>query len=97
VDNGSPAGTLKVLHNDSTSTTVVADSGVAYGSNSNRHKMEIALSSTDAKVYIDDQLTNTITADLPATTTDLYPFWFVHKGGGGEKFVEIYKSGVITR
>lgn len=95
-DNGTGV-TMKVLHNDSSGSTVVADTGINHDSNSSRHSIEIALSSTNAKVYVDGQLTNTITSDLPATTTDLFPHWEVQRNGGSAKSMQVYKALVITK
>lgn len=88
---------MKVYHNDTTGSTVVADTGVSLLGNSSRHNIEIVLSSSDAKVYVDDSLTNTITTDLPAASTDLYPHWEMQRNGGGQKTFRIYKAAVITR
>jgi hypothetical protein len=97
VDNGSPPGTLKVAHNDATDDTVIADTGIAYGGSATYHKVEIHTSSSDVKIFVDDQLTNTLTSDIPAITTPLYPYWLVRRPGGGEKPIDIYKAGVVTK
>ena len=96
-DNGSPPGTLKAVHNDATATSVVDDTGIAYGGSSTWHKVELALSTTDAKVYINDQLTNTITTELPAVSTPLYPYWLVRTPAASAKSLYLYKAGVITK
>ena len=88
---------FQVIHNDTAGVQTKVASGVAWDSNANYHDFEIALSLTDAKAYIDGTLVATVTTELPATTTALYPHWIVNRIGGSDKNFHLMKAGVRSR
>jgi hypothetical protein len=96
-DNNTPPGTLKIIHNDNTATATVVDTGKSYVGNTTYHKVEIHLSPTDVKVYVDDTYITTLTTKIPLLATPLYPYVLVRRNGGGAKEIKVYKWGVNSK
>ena len=96
-DNNATPGTLKILHNDARGSTVMTDTGKGYGGSTTYHKVEIHLSSTNVKVFVEDFHVATLTSDIPATTTPLYPYALVRRVAVSNKSINIYKFGVISK
>jgi hypothetical protein len=96
-ENATPPGNLYITHNDNTATATYQDTGILYGGSTTYHKVEVHLSSTNVKFYVDNTLVYTATTKIPLAATPLYPYVLVRKPGGGEKSIKIYKVGVISK
>jgi hypothetical protein len=94
-----------VYHNGGDAVTTFVDSGILRSTATNDNvpvTVEIALSSIDVKVYMAKGtnpmiLVATLTADIPALSTPLFPFVQSQRSGGaGTKAIDIYKIFVGT-
>lgn len=102
--SGTPNTNFEVIHNSGDATTTTVSTGIPVttsAGDTTAINVEIAMNSTDIKVYASRgttpmALVATLTTDIPATNTVLYPYLVAARSGGSAKVFDIINWMVGT-